>query len=90
MKDIDFTECRVINSALCFLTYDEFCKYRNIIKRGFNDLSKDGKLFYKYYVYANIHIKNMFKDKIWNYLNCDEPEVEFELLRALQFYKPIL
>lgn len=87
MKDEDFSECRVINSTLCYLTYDEFCKYKYFIKNEYKKLQKNGRLFYKYYVYANIHMNTLHKDRIWNFLNCDDYQADFELMMALADYK---
>ena len=43
-------------------------------------------IFYKYYVYANIHMNEMFKNRIWSYLN-DYDEFGIELLKAKKIYK---
>ena len=86
--NIDFSECSLIENELKFYTFVDFCKNRVIIKSKYKLLSKNGKLFYKYYVYANVHMKEMFKNAIWDYLNSDE-ESGFELMRIMRFYKPI-
>lgn len=87
MKNEDFSECKLINDILCFLTYDEFCKYKYFIRNNYKNLTKNGKLFYKYYVYANIHIDTLRKDRIWNFLNCEDFQTDFELMQALENYK---
>ena len=88
MSDVDFQECRVIENCLCYLTFDEFYKFREVIAKAFNDLSKDGKLFYKYYVYANIHMNRYYKDAIWDYINFPTAKKEIELLNMNLEYKP--
>lgn len=88
MSDVDFKECRVIENCLCYLTFDEFYKFREVITKAFNELSKDGKLFYKYYVYANIHMKLNCKDAIWSYINSPTAENEIELINLKLIYKP--
>ena len=69
MNNIDFSECEFINEVLRYYTYYDFCDNRQIIKKHYNKLSKSGKLFYKWYVYANIHMDLHYKNAIWDYLN---------------------
>lgn len=66
---VDFSECSFINDVLRFYTYYDFCDNRKILKANFNKLSLNGKLFYKYYVYSNIHMDLQFKNAIWDFLN---------------------
>lgn len=87
MKDIDFTVCPFIKEQLCFLTYTEFCHNAKILKLIYEGLDNNAKIFYKFYVYANIHMTEYFKDTIWNYLNNSEPEYYIELLDAVRKYK---
>ena len=87
MADTDFSECSLIDDILCFLTYDEFCTYRKIIKKMFAQLSKNGKKFYKYYIYANIHMEIRHKDAIWIFLNDETRQSEFHLLKLNASYK---
>ena len=81
----DFSECEFIESEMKFYTYNDFCKNRKAICRLFLSLSKNGRVFYKYYVYANTHMKLNFKNRIWDYLNgyCNEEE----LLKLEALYK---
>lgn len=88
MSDVDFKECRLIENCLCYLTFDEFFKYREVIAKAFNELSKDGKLFYKFYVYANIHMELNYKDAIWNYVNLPIVESEMALVNLNLIYRP--
>ena len=85
MNNIDFSECEFINEVLRYYTYYDFCDNRKIIKKHYNCLSKNGKLFYKWYVYANIHMDLQFKNAIWDYLN--EYDNGCELLNKKRFYK---
>ena len=68
-EPFDFSECRFIKEALQFYTYKDFCKNRFTIKRLYKTLTKDGKLFYKWYVYANVHMDELKKNYIWDFLN---------------------
>ena len=79
----DFSECEFIENQLKFYTYIDFLDHRFIIKKKFNNLTKNGRIFYKYYVYANTHINLNQKNKIWDYLNgYDDGR---ELLRIAKF-----
>jgi DNA integrity scanning protein DisA with diadenylate cyclase activity len=78
MEKVDFSKCRFIKERMWFYTFQDFCDNRKIIKRYFNELDRDGKLFYMWYVYANVNIDEMRKNRIWDYLNSDE--VQYEML----------
>lgn len=82
----DFSECRFIEDEMKFYTYFDFVQNKEAIKRLFERLSKDGKLFYMWYVYANIHMETHFKDAIWDYLNGYD-EQGIELTRKARSYK---
>lgn len=74
MKDngFDFTECDFINSEMKFYSYPDFCNNCNAIKRLYeNSLSKYGKIFYRWYVFANVNITLQQKHKVWAFLNND-------------------
>ena len=71
MDDVDFTECRFIRDELRFLFFKDFCHDCYIIKRLYKNLSDNGKIFYKYYVYSNINISIGQKNAIWEFLNGD-------------------
>lgn len=75
MIDTDFTYCSFIKNELCFLTYDEFCRNAKILQLFYEDMSKEEKIFYKWYVYANIHIDENGKNAIWEYLNSPTDEM---------------
>ncbi|MBR5227555.1 MAG: hypothetical protein IKV94_02850 [Clostridia bacterium] len=89
MKDVDFSCCPFIRNELCFLTYNDFCHNAKIIKFFFEGLDYDAKIFYKWYLYSNIHMTERFKDKIWEFLNNPEPEYYIELITAQRKYKPM-
>lgn len=86
-KNVDFSICRFIKENMWIYTYNDFCDNRKIIKKLFNELSEDGKLFYMWYLYSNINMNEYFKDAIWSYLNEYDPN-GFELLRIKRFYNP--
>ena len=87
MKDVDFSVCSFIKNELSFLTYYDFCKNAKILKAYYNALNKDAQIFYKWYVYANIHMDETFKNYVWNYLNSDDPEAYVYLITNLNKYK---
>lgn len=75
---VDFSECEFISREMWFFTYEDFIRNSTAIKRLYDKLSKNGKIFYKWYVYANIHITMNQKNKIWDYIHnyCDKKELE--------------
>jgi hypothetical protein len=87
MKDIDFTACPFIKEQLCFLTYTDFCHNAKLLKIIFEGLDKDAKTFYKWYIYANIHMDEYFKNLIWEYLNTDEISAYINLIDSLHKYR---
>lgn len=87
MKDVDFTACAFIKDELHFLTYRDFCKNAKLLKAYYSTLEKNAKQFYKWYVYANIHMNESFKNLVWSYLNSDDPEMYIVLIDALTNYK---
>ena len=84
--NIDFSICEFIEERMWFFTYYDFCDNRIQIKRLFDNLTRQEKMFYKWYIYANIHMNEIFKNKIWDYLNEDDLYGE-ELMRAKRFYR---
>ena len=82
----DFSECSFIEGEMKYYTYYDFVRNRNVIKKMYQLLSKNGKIFYKYYVYANIHMNETYKNAIWDYLNGYDDD-GFELVRMARFYK---
>ena len=87
MKDIDFSACDFIRNELCFINYFDFCKNAKILKAYYEVLDNSAKRFYKWYIYSNIHMVEFFKDKIWEYLNNNDPEYYIELIHSMNKYK---
>ena len=87
MEDIDFTQCEFIYTNMDYLTYYDFCDNCYAIKELYNELDHNGKRFYKWYVYANIHMDLFYKDRIWNFLNCDDPMTYIDLINMKKAYK---
>mgnify|MGYP004468725385 CR=1 FL=1 len=87
MTNDDFLECRFIQEEMRYLTYDEFCENCYEIKSIFKMMNKNAKLFYKWYVYANIHMNEMYKNLIWEYLNTEETIAYLELIEKRRTYK---
>lgn len=86
MVNEDFSICEFIEERMWFFTYYDFCDHKEQIKTLFDFLSLNQKKFYKWYVYANIHMNESFKNKIWDYLNGYDEYGE-NLMRAKQIYK---
>lgn len=87
MKDVDFTTCQFIKEELCFLTYYDFCKNAKILKAFYQAMDKNEKIFYKWYVYSNIHMDECYKNYIWDYLNNEDPEYYVNLIHNLTKYR---
>lgn len=69
MTEMDFKECRYIDIEMRFLTFESFLEDAKAIKRMYRALTH--KIFYKWYVYANVHISLNRKNLMWSYLNDD-------------------
>lgn len=87
MKDVDFSICQFIRDELCFLNYYDFCKNAKILKAYYDALDKNGKIFYKWYVYANVHMDEKYKNLVWDYLNDAEEVTYTVLIEGLNKYK---
>lgn len=85
-ETVDFSICEFIKDKMWFFTYYDFCDNRQSIRENFQEMSKNEKLFYKWYVYANIHMNETFKNAIWDYLNFVD-SYGIELLKLMRFYK---
>lgn len=86
-RDIDYSVCDFIESQMWIITYDDFCDRRSGIKRLFQEMVLSARIFYKWYIYSNVHMDEYFKNLIWDYLNFDDTEYETELLEAKRKYK---
>lgn len=85
IEEVDFSICPYIKDNMWFFTYYDFCDNRKVLKKMYEELEETAQQFYKWYVYANIHMDICYKNKIWDYLNgYDNGE---ELLKAKRFYK---
>lgn len=89
MNDIDFTTCEFIQKNMNYINYFDFCDNCYAIKKLYLDLEHNAKRFYKWYVYANIHMDLSYKNAIWDFLNSDEIDYYLELIAKKQFYKII-
>ena len=81
MTDFDFQMCEFIDVEMSFITYDDFINKCADIKQLYQQFNKHQKRFYKWYVYANIHMKEQLKNAIWQYLNVNDINYYLELLK---------
>lgn len=65
----DFTQCRLIEERMRYIDIYDFVNASNVIKARFNMLTTEGKIFYKYFVYAHTGTNEAEKNAIWDYLN---------------------
>lgn len=85
--NVDFSVCPFIEREMWFITFNDFCDRRKGIKRLFEQMTVDAQIFYKWYLYSNIHMTEYFKDLIWTFLNFDDEEYEHNLMSAKRIYK---
>lgn len=85
MKE-DFSDCNFLDYEFTFYTYTEFCKKCNRIKYRYQKLNPRQKEFYHYYIYANQHMTQTYKDRITEFLNDDCTQEDLE--NIIKFYKP--
>ncbi len=76
----DFSKCRYIEEKMTIYTFTTFYYNRLLIKKRYKQLDNNAKRFYRWYVYANQHMRDMFKDAVWEYLNDDKTDEELERL----------
>jgi len=86
-KGVDYSICEFIETQMWFVTYEDFCDRRTGIKRLYEQMTTDAQIFYKWYVYSNVHCNECYKNAIWDYLNFDDIEYESELTRLKRLYK---
>lgn len=65
----DFSQCRLIEERMRYSDIYDFVKASQIIKARFEKLTTEGKMFYKYFVYAHLGTTEAEKNAIWDYLN---------------------
>ena len=75
MTEEEYKECRYIDNDLKFCTYRDFKKDAFYLRALYDKLPH--KIFYKWYVYANIHLTIKQKNIAWAFLNHD---VGYEVL----------
>lgn len=85
MKDDDFVECEFIDRAMRFLTFYDFVRECSRIKQCFQSMSANGRQFYMWYIYANIHMSEFYKGLCWDFLN--DYATYGDLLYQQKFYK---
>lgn len=71
MQENDFKECRFIDTFLKFYTLEDFYRHRILIRSRYKALGTNARMFYKWYVYANINMNETQKNVVWEYLNND-------------------
>lgn len=75
MTEEEYKECKYIDNDLKFYTYRDFKKDAFYLRALYDKL--EHKLFYKWHVYANIHLTMKQKNIAWAFLNRD---VGYEVL----------
>ena len=75
MTEEEYKECRYIDNNLKFYTYRDFKRDAFYLRKLYDKLPH--KIFYKWYVYANIHLTMKQKNIAWAFLNHD---VGYEVL----------
>lgn len=87
MENVDFSVCKFIHENMWFFTYYDFCDNCRAIKSMYEFLHPNAKLFYKWYVYANVHMAEHFKNAIWEYLNNPDDEYYIHLIELKKQYR---
>lgn len=80
MEEKELTHYQYIETYLQFTTYKDFCSNCKAIKCYYSRFDREGKQFYKWYVYASNFLNENQKNSIWNYLNSEEPDCVEKLL----------
>lgn len=87
MENVDYSVCPFIKEYMWFFTYYDFCDNCLVLKFYYDFLHDNAKLFYKWYVYANVHMNETFKNAIWDYLNNDDEEYYIKLINLKKQYR---
>ena len=76
LSKTDFSQCRFIEDCMRYSDIFDFIKIGHIIKIRFEkQLDDNGKIFYKYFVYAHTNTTRRQKNAIWDYLNGDKEAI---------------
>lgn len=67
MTKKEIEECKFIDERMKFFTLNDFILAKDRIKVLYQSLNDP--MFYKWFVYSNIHITLSQKDAIWKWLN---------------------
>ena len=76
MTEEEYKECRYIDNNLKFYTYRDFKRDAFYLRVLYDKLPH--KIFYKWYIYANIHLTLKQKDIAWSFLNHDVGYAELD------------
>lgn len=76
MTEEEYKECRYIDNNLKFYTYKEFKKDAFFLRKLYDKLPH--KIFYKWYIYSNIHLTEKQKNIAWAFLNHDVGYAELD------------
>lgn len=76
MSEQEYKECAYIDIEMKFYTYKDFKKSAFYLRRMYDKLPH--KLFYRWYVYANIHLTLSQKNIVWSFLNHDVGYAELD------------
>ena len=77
LTELDYKECRYIDTEMRFTTFESFLQDAKAIKRMYKILNHP--IFYHWYVYANVNISLKRKNAIWEFLNND---IDYEKLTS--------
>ena len=69
MTEEEYKECRYIDNNLKFYTYRDFKRDAFYLRKLYDELPH--KIFYKWYIYSNIHLTEKQKNIAWAFLNHD-------------------
>ena len=76
MTEDEYKECKYIDTEMRFYTFEEFKSNARAIKRMYDCLNH--KIFYKWYIYSNIHLTLKQKNIAWAFLNHDVGYAELD------------
>ena len=81
MDNTDFSACAYIKDQMQYYTFDDFIENCTRLKTLYLELKPNAKIFYKWYVYANIHMNENYKNAIWTFLNSEDLNCYIYLLQ---------